>query len=138
MKGRINNVGKGMKNYSSKDLIAMYKNRNNYHLLSELDHVDDKKRSKVVGLPFFNGMFARNFLRGNATEGWMDIAALNDAGLFGPPISSPFYTDKTGKELMHCRIKGEVILIKCDHKGIVQEKLIMMPTDEQVKKIANK
>ena len=135
-----NKLKSKMKNYTGRELIDIHKNKDNYQLLPELDHVDEKKKNTVVGLPFFNGIFARNFLRGNALEGWMDIAALNDAGIFGRPLTTPFYIEKAkpgSKEhvVVTCRIKGDVVLVKCDKTGVPVQKLIVKPTNEQIEKV---
>jgi len=123
-----------MQEYKASELVELYVNRENYKQL-ELCSFMDRKPDDPIGLPFFNARFARNVIKANAKEGWLEIAALNDCGLFGRPVTTPFYTDKTGKIMKVVRISGEVVIIETDLKGKAKEKLIVKATPEQTKKI---
>jgi hypothetical protein len=123
--------------FKAKDLLNLYNDRSNYESLEELDYMS-KDKTKAMGLPFFNGIFARNFLKGNSKEGWIEIAALNDAGCFGKPVAPPFFMSNNKKDLITATIKGDVYFVKCNSKGEPKKRLIVVPNAEQVKKATEK
>jgi hypothetical protein len=123
---------KGDIGYKAVNLIQMYKERAQFEQIETVDYLSGKKED-AHGLPFFNGQFARNCLRANAKEGWISIAALNDAGCFGAPVADYMYRTPDRKGMIVLKIEGEVVIIKTDEKGVPVKKLIRTANEKEIK-----